>query len=101
LISQPSDLESAQNSRPNIATMSETGQIPAVWQGWHPGDGPWQHAGEHRWQARRSTPLVPSAFLNDHGSDEDSFLLLPFGAIQDRTISNISIFEENYFFEWW
>jgi len=48
----------------------------------------------------RSTPVVPSAFLNDHASDDDAFRLLPPRPFQDRTISNASISEENYFFEW-
>ncbi len=56
--------------------------------------------GNNRKQARGSTPLVPSAFLNDHRSDDDSSPLLPLGAAESRTISNASIFEENYFFEW-
>jgi len=48
----------------------------------------------------RSTPVVPNAFLNDHASDDDSFRLVPRRPFKDRTISNASISEENYFFEW-
>ncbi|HEY4181993.1 MAG TPA: DUF1295 domain-containing protein [Kofleriaceae bacterium] len=56
--------------------------------------------GNHRKQARRSTPIVPSAFLNDHATDDESSPLLPLRAAESRTISNASISEENYFFEW-
>jgi hypothetical protein len=54
----------------------------------------------HRKQPHRSTPVVPSAFLNDLSSDDDSSPLPPLRAAESRTISNASIFEENYFFEW-
>jgi len=43
---------------------------------------------------------LASAFLNDHASDDDSSLVVPLSAVENRTISNASIFEENYFFEW-
>ena len=33
-------------------------------------------------------------------SDEDAFRAVELRAVEDRTISNASIFEENYFFEW-
>ncbi|HEY6040025.1 MAG TPA: hypothetical protein VIV58_37340, partial [Kofleriaceae bacterium] len=36
----------------------------------------------------------------DHASDDASFRLLPRRPFPDRTISNASISEENYFFEW-
>jgi hypothetical protein len=55
---------------------------------------------DYRKQPRRSTPVVPSAFLNDLSPDENSSSLLPLRAAESRTISNASIFEENYFFEW-
>ena len=56
--------------------------------------------GEHRRQARGSTPVVPSAFLNDHTSDEDSSLVLPLRAVKNRTILHAWIVAGNYFFEW-
>jgi steroid 5-alpha reductase family enzyme len=48
----------------------------------------------------RSTPVLPSAFLNDHASDEDSSRVLPFRAAQNQTIFSAWIAWENYFFEW-
>ena len=45
-------------------------------------------------------PLAGGAFLNDHTSDEDSYLFLPLRAVEDQTISNASIVAANYFFEW-
>lgn len=51
------------------------------------------------WQARAfytaSTPRIP----NDHAPDEDSSRVLPFGAVENRTISRPSIAAGSYFFE--
>jgi hypothetical protein len=69
--------------------MSKTDQNPDI-----------RHALTPTRQTRGSTPVLPSAFLNDHASDEDSSRVLPFRAVQDRTILDAWIAGENYFFEW-
>ena len=64
------------------------------------GDRPWQTARHPFGKRARSTPVLPSAFLNDHASDEDSSPVLPFRAAQNQTIFSAWIAWQNYFFEW-
>ena len=80
--------------------MSKAGRCPAKSPAVTAGDRPWQALWQPAGRRSRSTPLLPRAFLNDHASDEDSSLVLPLRAVEDRTISNASIAAGNYFFEW-